>query len=1046
VKVALIDSGLVRNHPDLPPTTKIVDQVICHSQTGCAPDTTYDGTNHGTKVAGIATGLGVGDYDMRGIAYGAPLLFARFNTTQFTATTVGLALDWSLFNGAKVINMSFGIGLFGCDDSISNVMVDEAVDEGAVVVKSVGNEGAAGPTNPGCGWNVISVGAINDNNSPDAWDDTLYDFTSLGPFNHRMKPEISAPGVDVNSTYHSGGYAIDTYGTSFAAPFVTGAAALILQAHPEFNPLQAKASLLLGANWNKSGDYTSADFENEGSDDSILNSKGFGMLNVGQSLNYANSDNNIIMASVTQSTTKQYTFSANSNEQVKIILSWLKHPTGTALDPTNVTISNLNFVIKNSTGIVIQNSSSQYQNNEFAVFSAPYTGLYIITVSAAVVDPMGGQETFVLGATHPLSSGSGGSSSPRTFSAVIGGELGTAVRKNGVVETNAATGTTCPSSSYLITGGTTGRIKVPTSGSNSKCERMFIEFNTASIPSAASITQVSLKLVVTAIQDARNCDFTPISSSPSVLSASALWADIGDGTAYVANSSVCTSTGSKTVTLGTPAAVELKNKLTNNWFAVGIKHGDETRPSSNAPATTIALTTNGDEAKRPLLVVNYTLPSDSQVYGTAYANLEYNSTIDSPRYREWNPSELAWSSEVFLPDTDSRIRSTWIAYSPITTNTVMIMTLSDDGTLNLFRCNGSCTTASNWDLAASDFADVGSPQTSSPIKYAEMAFEQSSGDLVIVYDKTGSEANDFYYRQYTPYTNSLSSESGYNYKGGASADSELIYFFEQKSKPGSNDITMGLLADTIEAFVWNGTGFGNQKTISTTLSGNGQSMGVAYETASGTSIIVGESLGGNVSHARWNGSMWSSVSKTDFNSANGYPADYVRVVADPSSSSNKLMICVLNENDDTNEITCAEMNTGSLGSWTTIATSSSSSERTFDYLYDSTGGKGIIIFQSPVGALNESGKLYWRSWDGSQFAAKDLIRFTEYGSDHWILGGASRYASDSYHGMFLIQYKTDPVIGSIWHDSDGIGSFGDSSHSSETQSQSIESQSIAAKP
>lgn len=86
--------------------------------------------------------------------------------------------------------------------------------------------------------------------------DFIADFSSRGPvtLNWSIKPDIIAPGVAIKSTIPNNSY-IELQGTSMAAPYVAGAAALIKQAHPKWSPNEIKAAIMNTATslYNKNG-------------------------------------------------------------------------------------------------------------------------------------------------------------------------------------------------------------------------------------------------------------------------------------------------------------------------------------------------------------------------------------------------------------------------------------------------------------------------------------------------------------------------------------------------------------------------------------------------------------------------------------------------------------------------------------------------------------------------------------------------------------------------------------------------------------------------
>ena len=137
-----------------------------------------------------------------------------------------------LTRAADVLNNSWGCPeLEGCDPNALLAAANNLRDAGIFVVVSTGNDG------PNCSTvnaplslydSVFSVGAIDQSRD-------IALFSSRGPVtadgSGRMKPDISAPGVDVLSSVPGGGYATES-GTSMAGPHVVGAVALFWSAEP----------------------------------------------------------------------------------------------------------------------------------------------------------------------------------------------------------------------------------------------------------------------------------------------------------------------------------------------------------------------------------------------------------------------------------------------------------------------------------------------------------------------------------------------------------------------------------------------------------------------------------------------------------------------------------------------------------------------------------------------------------------------------------------------------------------------------------------------
>ncbi|HTR82098.1 MAG TPA: S8 family serine peptidase [Bacteroidota bacterium] len=196
-----------------------------------------DDNGHGTHVAGIIAGNAP---SFKGVApharlYAYKVLDANGNGSM---STVIAAIEQAVKDSVQIINLSLGTSDGDPDDILSQA-VDQAVEAGVVVVVAAGNDGDYGTIDsPGAAREALTVGATNAENS-------VASFSSRGPSNkiYGCKPDIVAPGESILSAKMNGGYIAMT-GTSMAAPFVAGAAALLKQRHPEWNAYQIRDALI----------------------------------------------------------------------------------------------------------------------------------------------------------------------------------------------------------------------------------------------------------------------------------------------------------------------------------------------------------------------------------------------------------------------------------------------------------------------------------------------------------------------------------------------------------------------------------------------------------------------------------------------------------------------------------------------------------------------------------------------------------------------------------------------------------------------------------
>ncbi|MFE0474597.1 type VII secretion-associated serine protease mycosin [Streptomyces sp. NPDC058947] len=242
VTVAVLDTGVEADHPDLAGNVLPGKDLV---RFGAEPgDRAW--ARHGTAMAGIIAGHGHGPGNadgVLGIAPEAKILpvrviledgdpsRAKARSTRGNALAEGIR--WAADHGADVINLSLG------DDSASahpepteDQAIQYALKKGVVVVASAGNGGEKGDriSYPAAYPGVIAATAVDRAG-------TRASFST-----RRWYATVSAPGVDVviadpDHKYYEG------WGTSAAAAFVSGAAALVKAAHPGLTPAQIKTLL-----------------------------------------------------------------------------------------------------------------------------------------------------------------------------------------------------------------------------------------------------------------------------------------------------------------------------------------------------------------------------------------------------------------------------------------------------------------------------------------------------------------------------------------------------------------------------------------------------------------------------------------------------------------------------------------------------------------------------------------------------------------------------------------------------------------------------------
>ncbi|MCI5585279.1 MAG: S8 family peptidase [Lachnospiraceae bacterium] len=237
----------------------------------------YDDAGHGTHVAGCLAGSGLisgGKY--RGVAPGCKLVIGKVLDREGGGDTHMMleALEWVLEQkdqmGIRILNISVGF-----EEQVELVKIEkllQALEEvwqaGILVVVAAGNKGPGpGSISPlGMGGHTLTVGC-HDGDYNGGGVTLCARYSGRGPTTQVMKkPDIVAPGTNIMAACagcrkRGNGYEYAytaKSGTSFAAPLVSGAAALLLEKSPRLTAKEVKRRICYSASdlkepWSKQG-------------------------------------------------------------------------------------------------------------------------------------------------------------------------------------------------------------------------------------------------------------------------------------------------------------------------------------------------------------------------------------------------------------------------------------------------------------------------------------------------------------------------------------------------------------------------------------------------------------------------------------------------------------------------------------------------------------------------------------------------------------------------------------------------------------------------
>ncbi|ADJ63916.1 S8 family peptidase [Herbaspirillum seropedicae] len=215
VRIAVIDSGVEEDHPDL------LGQVTAREN--FVTQQAYAAESHGTAVAGIIVALRDNKLGITGIAPDAKIMALRAcwqegGKSLCNSFTIGQALNFAILNGAKIVNMSFA----GPRDQLIKRLIEAAQQRGMLIVAATTADDADG----GFPASMPGVLAVADKIQSARPASILY-----------------APGQGIPTTTPHHAWSLVS-GSSFSAAHVSGLAALLVQLRPGNNAEQIRKSVV----------------------------------------------------------------------------------------------------------------------------------------------------------------------------------------------------------------------------------------------------------------------------------------------------------------------------------------------------------------------------------------------------------------------------------------------------------------------------------------------------------------------------------------------------------------------------------------------------------------------------------------------------------------------------------------------------------------------------------------------------------------------------------------------------------------------------------
>jgi len=407
IVVAVLDSGIHESHAAL--QGRILDKYNAFDFSTNVADDEVGTPSHGTHVAGC---IASNDTTYTGVSPAVSLIIAKVfdSTGSGQSTQLMIGAEWAVTTAspkADIINFSGGSRIVGGDDGQHSLafFIDAIVSTYDVLwINAAGNSGSSSGTIeiPADAYNSIAVGNMVSGNNAIRLGDSIAGSSSRGPtYDLRIKPEIVAPGSSIYSPQVSGWSSVT--GTSFSAPHVTGAAALLYQYFKEelttleskYYPLVTKAALI----------HTAEDWGTAGVD----NNYGFGYINMPDMWNFTQNGyfygESVASDYVTNRAPSFYNVTINTSEIFNMTFVWNRH--ARYVSPNvyyygSGVPNNFDLYLLDKNGTIVSYSNDTLNNIEQISYTSYKDDYYYLRIDIEGDLEYSAEEAFGLVSSHNL--------------------------------------------------------------------------------------------------------------------------------------------------------------------------------------------------------------------------------------------------------------------------------------------------------------------------------------------------------------------------------------------------------------------------------------------------------------------------------------------------------------------------------------------------------------------------------------------------------------------------------------------------------------------